>query len=157
MMKRAGPSFLLLMILVKQIEDLINEKFEGSDKFLVDVKVSPTNDIMVEFDADKGVSAQDCKELNRFLESELDRDKQDFALTVGSPGLDKPFKHQRQYVKNVGRSIRVVTHEMETFEGKLTHVDEDHIILERKIKKDKELLNLPFELIKETRVIISFK
>jgi ribosome maturation factor RimP len=155
----AGPSFLLLMILVKDIEKLVADKLEGTDKFLVEIKVSPTNVIAIEFDADSGINAQDCKDLSKYVESELDRENEDFALTVSSPGLDKPLRILRQYQKNIGRSIKVIKNDGNRVQGTLEQVKAEFITLNwaDKKKKESKIIELPFNEIKESKVIISFK
>ena len=65
----------------------VNEWLEEKDYFLVDVTVSPDNRIVVEIDHAEGVWIEDCVELSRFIESKLDREKEDFELEVGSAKL----------------------------------------------------------------------
>jgi len=49
------------MITVEQIEKLVLEKIEGTDLFLVEVKVRPGNAIEIALDADSGLTVEDCK------------------------------------------------------------------------------------------------
>ena len=105
--------------------------------------------------------------VSRNIEHNLDREVQDFSLEVGSADLTKPFKVHPQYVKNIGREIKVVYTNHGSEEGKLISVNENVITLEitskEKIagKKKKELITevkeIAFSEIKETKIIISFK
>ena len=95
-----------------KILELVNQALEGTDKFLVNLKVTPDNRIYV--DGDNGVTIDDCIELSRAIESRLDRDEEDFALDVSSAGADQPLKLTRQMVKNIGREVEAMT-----FDGRL--------------------------------------
>ena len=109
---------------------------------------------------------QDCIDVSRAVEADLDREEQDFSLEVASAGLSSPLKFVRQYKKNLGRNLKVKTISSEEIEAKLTAVDDEKITLEwqarepKKIGKGKETvdkkLELSYESIKEAIVIVSF-
>jgi ribosome maturation factor RimP len=75
------------MILKQTIEKIAQEHLQGTALSLVEVTVSEENDIEVIITREGGVSIDDCVELSRFIESKLDRDKEDFSLMVGSAGI----------------------------------------------------------------------
>ena len=77
---------------------IVNEWLQGKDYFLVEVTVSPDDRIVVEIDHRDGVWIEDCVELSRYIESRLDRDREDYELEVGSAGLGQPFKVVQHYV-----------------------------------------------------------
>ena len=158
------------MIKRKRIEELANERIAELDKglYLVDITISNRSVINVEVDALEGsIAIADCVSVSRNIEHNLDREIQDFELSVSSPGLDKPFRVHQQYIKNVGRVIKVLLKEQGSIEGKLIAVDESGIVVETSSKeriegrKKKELVirehELSFKNIKETRLIILFK
>ena len=69
------------------IEAIANEYLAATDLKLVRAKVSKENDITVYIHRrGTGVSIDDCVALSRHIESKLDRDKEDFSLTVSSAG-----------------------------------------------------------------------
>ena len=80
------------MINKETIKQLVNDKIAHSDYFLVDVTVSTSNHIVVEIDNQDGVNIDFCAELSRHIESQLDREVEDYELEVGSAGLTAPFK-----------------------------------------------------------------
>jgi ribosome maturation factor RimP len=96
----------------------------------------------------------------------LDRETEDFSLEVTSPGLEKPFRVFKQYIKNIGRPVIVRRIEGEKLEGTLLVAEENHIIIETKEKKRIEgrkakewvieQVNIPMSEIKETLVKIVF-
>ncbi len=154
------------MLSVEHIKKFVDQNLKGSDKFLVDITISPDNQIHIFLDGDDKLTIQDCTDLHRYLESKLDRDEEDFELLVSSAGLDKGFEVKRQYIKNIGREVQVIITNGEMKTGKLLAVTEDGIELEilppkNKKKRVKEQrsgnINLCFNDIKETKAVISFK
>ena len=76
-----------LMIEKSLIEAIANEYLAATDLKLVRVKVSKENDISVFIHrSGAGVCIDDCVALSRHIESKLDRDREDFSLTVSSAG-----------------------------------------------------------------------
>jgi ribosome maturation factor RimP len=154
------------MITVEKIRELAEAKAQEGDNFIVELTVKPGNKITVLLDNDKGVSIADCVAMSRHIEFSLDREAEDFELNVSSPGLDQPFKTLRQYKKYIGKQVEVLTKENKKIVGKLLKVEEDGIELESKVKeraegkKGKQVvinnINLNFNQIKETKVVISF-
>lgn len=138
---------------------------EDKSLFLIDFKVGADNAIKVVLDGDQGVNLQDCMRISRAIEHNLDREEEDFSLEVTSAGAASPLILPRQYSKNVGRKLQVRT-ENETFEGNLTSVSEDSIILEWKAREPKPIgkgkvtvqkkQEIGFSDIKEAKVIITF-
>ena len=73
------------------------EERKGKGLFPVSVSVSPKNEIKVYVDGMNGVCIDDCVDISRYIESHLDRDEEDFELTVSSAGLDQAFRVREQY------------------------------------------------------------
>lgn len=158
------------MIRKERIIELAQERIDELDKglYLVDVSISPKNAILVEIDCmEGGVAILDCVSVSRNVEHNLDREEEDFELSVTSPGLDQPFKVRNQYIKNIDRSIKVVFKDHGSVEGILKEVSDEGIVIETSEKeklegKKKKVLvvkqhPISFDNIKETRVVISFK
>ncbi|NCF75542.1 MAG: hypothetical protein GWO87_03600 [Xanthomonadaceae bacterium] len=95
----------MMMIEKKKIKNLVDEKLQNTEKFLVDIKIKSGNKILVFLDSDKSITIKDCADINRYIISKLDKEKEDFELRVSSAGLDKPFKLLRQYKKNIGKEV----------------------------------------------------
>lgn len=155
------------MIDKKLLISLIEEHLETSDNYLIDVVINTGNIISIEIDNDKGVSIDDCIALSRYLESKLDRDEEDFELTVGSAGLTSPFKTQRQYQKNIGNEIEVLTKKGVKLSGILKEVSDNNFIVtiskkeraegaKRKTEVNEDL-QFGYEEIKYTKYLIRFK
>eukprot|EP01156_Anaeramoeba_ignava_P017650 Anaeramoba_ignava/a89747_140.p4 GENE.a89747_140~~a89747_140.p4 ORF type:complete len:155 (-),score=25.77 a89747_140:4419-4883(-) len=136
------------MITQKQIEELVTAKISETDIFVVEIKIKSGNSIVVFIDSPKGVSVDDCIAVSRHIESNVDREVEDYSLDVSSPGADQAFKVPGQYKKNTGEQIRVVLKDGSTFEGVLAEFSGKSILLkwEEKQKnpktKKKELISL---------------
>ena len=161
------------MIPESKIQELVEARIEGTKLFVVDIKVSASNKINVLIDGYDGVLISDCVDVSLGVEHNLDREDQDFEIEVSSAGLDTPFMVPEQYQKNLGREVKVYTHDGRKHEGELTHADAEKIEItyEEKVRiegrKKKELVTQVEEYffesednekkIRDTKVIISFK
>ena len=96
------------MIDKNEIANFVESQLDGSEYFLVEVKVSPANDIEVTIDSPDGVDIDHCVELSRAIEENFDREKEDYSLQVGSAGLTEPFKVRRQYEMHLGDNVEVL-------------------------------------------------
>ena len=155
------------MITIQQIESLILDKLKADDVFVVDLSVSTSNSISVTLDSEKGIPVSYCIDISRLIEHNLDREAEDFALQVSTAGLSEPLKLPRQYNKNVGRDVDVITNEDKKLTGKLIEATDTGftIEIEEKVKiegkKKKELRITPhmfkFEDVKSVKIVVSFK
>jgi len=148
------------------VKKLVDEAiFENQELFLIDLKISSDNKIIVIVDGDKGISLKECMRISRHVEHNLDRDTIDFSLEVTSPGATEPLMNRRQYIKNLGRTLEIKT-ETAKFEGKLVKTDENEIIIEWKAREPKPIGKgkvtvtktaiLPYRDIKQAKVKIKF-
>lgn len=141
-----------------KVLDIIEESLGGSEKFLVNMKITPDNRIFVDIDGDNGINIDDCIELSRTIESKLNRDEEDYELNVSSAGADSPLKMPRQYRRNVGRDLSVETFEGERFEGFLQEADDEQFVIKtHKAKKmAPQMLTFKYADVKTAKVIIKF-
>ena len=154
------------MVKKEDIEKLINEAVEGSDIFLVEVTVRQGNLIRVFVDEPLGISLDECVRISRAIESGLDREEEDFDLQVSSPGLENPLLVLPQYLKNIGRELKIETVEKERLTGELLGADKDGISINAQVKvktpgsKKKQIefqeKSLKFEEIKSAKVNLQF-
>ncbi|MNK45504.1 hypothetical protein D3C87_642660 [compost metagenome] len=154
------------MTFKEKVNGLITEALlEKPSIFLVDLAVSDSFKISVGLDGDNGVALQDCIDVSRAIENNLDREEQDFSLEVASVGVGTPLKMIRQYKKNVGRTL-IVTTNTEKIEAELVEANDVFIILSwkarepKKVGKGKETVQkeqqIPYTEIKEAVVTVTF-
>lgn len=135
--------------------------------FLVDVDVTPDNRIVVEIDQAEGVWIDDCVELSRFIESELDRDVEDYELEVGSAGIGQPFKVLQQYINHIGQEVEVLPKSGAKLKGILESANENGFVLKttqkQKVEGSKRPKNVEVEMpfgyddVKYVKYVISLK
>jgi ribosome maturation factor RimP len=122
--------------------------------------MKPGNVITLYIDKPGGITVDECGEVNLALEQKLDRDTNDFELNVSSPGLNRPFKVIEQYEKNLGKKVEVIQKSGEKKKGLLRSVNQNEIILETQVKKNKKLesvtATINFGDIKSTRIALDF-
>ena len=151
----------LIEAVSRRVEALI-----GSDPslFLVDIRIKPTLNFRVYIDGDQGVSVDKLIKFNRALYRQLVEEgvlpDGEFSLELSSPGLDEPLKLHRQYVKNVGRQVEVITQEGAKVTGKLTGVTEPGFAVEevkgKGKKQEVKTHEWAFNEIKTTTIQITF-
>ena len=145
---------------------VLEKGMEDTDLFLVDVNISKDNRIVVEIDSDTRVDIEECIRLNRLVESEFDRDVEDYELEIGSAGLTSPLRIPRQYRKYVGEEVEVLTVAGKKQKGVLKSADEEGFVLTVSRKEKPEGAkravmvesDMPFKYdeIKYTKYIIQF-
>ena len=140
------------------VKELASEKALELGGFLVSTKVSGQNIINVFVDKKVGISINECLQISRHIENKLDREIEDFQLSVSSPGLNKPFLVKEQYHKNIGKDIVVKLKNGEKVKGKLIDYNNNITIQTTskiKGKQDKVIkkIIIASQEIKETKLI----
>ena len=151
----------------KKIIEAAERHLEGTDLFVVECTSTPGNEIELTIDSDTSVGIDACAELSRAVEAELDREEEDFSLTVMSAGIGSELRSLRQYRKLVGRSVEVLLTSGIKILAKLDEVSEEGITLSYEEKqavegkKKKQLVTVtrtyPFAEIKSTKEWLDFK
>jgi ribosome maturation factor RimP len=158
------------MIDKKTILKLAEERIEelNAGIYIVELKIASGNQIFLELDKEIGsIAIEDCMSVSRNIEHNLDREIEDFSLEVSSAGLDQPLRALKQFKKNIGREVKVVTSQNgQKFQGILKAADEEQISVEVKEKRNVEgrkskvwiTEEIPFKYndVKEVKLIISF-
>ena len=153
-----------------KIEELLLKKFEEeefNDCFIVAIELN-NNKLGVFVDSDSIMNFTKCKRLSRYLEEYIDEEQwlgEKYILEVSSPGIDRPLKFPRQYLKNIGRQLEVNRKEEAPISGLLKKVFDDGILMEEKLrvkegkKKVTKMIQtkILFEDIKKAKVKISFQ
>ena len=114
------------MIQVENVREIVAAYLADKKYELIELRVSPKNEILVEIDAYDGVDVDFCAELNQYIQQNLDREEEDYELEVGSVSLTAPFKTKMQYEKNLGHDVEVLGKDGKKYRGQLVEVcDED--------------------------------
>ena len=157
------------IVVERKIEKLLLEKFkeeEYSDCFIIEV-MQNNKKLQIFIDSDSNIDFTKCRKISRYLEEYIDENNwlgEKYILEVSSPGIDRPLKFPRQYKKNIGRRLEVLTVEDEKVSGTLLETTEEGIVLEYKVrikegkKKRTEIVQqtIAFENIRKAIIKFSF-
>ena len=110
---------------------------EHPSLFLIELKVGADNSVRVILDGDQGVTLQDCMNVSRAIEHQLDREEEDFSLEVASAGVGAPLQSKRQYIKNIGRKLKVELTNLPPVQGTLIAADDSGFTLTWKQREPK--------------------
>ncbi|SFB14836.1 ribosome maturation factor RimP [Flavobacterium swingsii] len=154
------------MAFKEKVKELLEQGLaEYPSLFLIDLNINDANKIVITLDGDNGVQLQDCINISRAIDNNLDREEVDFALEVASAGVSLPLKLVRQYKKNIGRTLKIKT-AAQTIEALLLEVSDEDITVEwssrepKKVGKGKETVvhneKIAYADIQEAIVIIIF-
>lgn len=154
------------MNIEKRTAELVEEKIaDMPNLFLVDVKMHSDGKLIVLVDGDNGIGIADCVAISRHVGFHLEEENvidTPYNLEVSSPGIDTSLTLQRQYAKNIGRTLSIKMDDGAKREGKLLSAADGEITIEETIKeKGKKAVTvestIPTDKITETKVLISFK
>ena len=137
------------MIAKSKVTEIVNQWLEGKEYFLVDVIVTNDDRIVVEIDHADGVWIEDCVELSRFIEANLNRDEADFELEVGSAGIGQPFKVLQQYINHIGKEVEVLACDGKKYRGVLARAEAEDFAVTVQVKEKPEGAKRPVLVDKE--------
>lgn len=94
------------------VTELVKPIVEGLGMELVEVLFAKTKEgdaLTVFIDKEGGVSLNDCEAVHNAIDAPLDEldptDGKPYTLNVSSPGLDRPFKTDRDFAKHIGFKV----------------------------------------------------
>lgn len=153
------------MITTEQLQSALLRHLEGTPCFLVSAEVRPGGKAVVEVDHEEmPIALDELAAINKELREEFGEALDDMELQVGSPGLGRPFKVERQYLKHVGRAVEVVPKQGNVLEGVLEAYAETGVTVRalvpskikgRKPKLSEETTVIPFTEIKAVQATIT--
>jgi ribosome maturation factor RimP len=147
-------------VILKMVEEKLSDTM-----FIVEVTVGLGNAISVIIDSDQGLSIDKCIEMSRHIEHQFDREVEDFSLEVSSPGLTQPFRVLRQYHKNLGKEVEILTAKGEKLTGVLKSADEvkfsaeitHNVKVDGKKTVETKIVEFSLQEIKTVKPVITFK
>ncbi|MER2998863.1 ribosome maturation factor RimP [Pontibacter populi] len=150
------------------IREFAEASLPDSDLFLVDVTVSDSAvrpKVTVLADGEQGITIDQCATLSRRISKKIEEkygEELSYTIEVSSPGVDFPLTQPKQFIRNIGRNLKLKLQDGTEKTGKLEEVTETGINLTEEIKqKGKkatyEPVQIPFGEIVKANVVISFK
>jgi ribosome maturation factor RimP len=161
---------------IKELKEIIGnyaiEVSETEGVEVIDIEVHPGGKglvVTVFIDKNGGVTVKDCENFSRSLEAILDIEdpiKSSYILQVSSPGIDRPLKGKRDFLRNIGKKVKITTKEKISdktfFIGKIIDVGDDWVRIEiqetdkkgRKKSEKVEFLFIPLNKILKAQIYI---
>jgi len=150
----------------EEIRALAEAYVGDTDQFVVDVKLSPSR-LAVFIDKPSGVTLDECASLSRYLIDRLESTGflEKHEIEVSSPGMDMPLLVPQQYLRRIGKELRVIMADGKELKGILHAAGDDYFellsVTERKENKKKvrteELVNINYNDVRKTKLIFNFK
>lgn len=148
---------------VEQLTEEIVLKILPEEYELVDieyVKEGSMRYLRIYIDKSGKMSLNDCEKLSRIIGEKLDEAdpiSENYMLEISSPGLDRPLKKDRDFVREQGKEVEVRLYKplsgMKEFEGKLVGLSENG---EVEIMTADRLLKIPRKDIALIRLAVKF-
>ncbi len=153
-------------ILRQKIYDMALEVAADEGVELYDVQIQGGGKrtlVRVFIDKDGGVTINDCERVSNSLSALLDVEdliKSPYTLEVSSPGIDRPLIKQRDFERNVGKLVKIVTSEkinnQTFFKGRIIDVGSDWVRISLQKKGDSESVFIPLNKIAKANLEIEF-
>ena len=129
---------------------------------LVDIqyrKEGPHWYLRVFIDKEGGVGLEDCQRVSEGLGGILDKSDpipHNYILEVSSPGLERPLKKKKDFIRFQGHEIKVRTYApidgRRNFRGQLQGVMDEFVVME----VDKKSYSIPMEKIAKAQLVVEF-
>ena len=147
---RRSPIFFINNMDKNQIIKAVEAAVAERGCFLVEVSVSKENDIEIVIEKEEGVvDWEDCSAIDKVMHAAFDQDVEDYALTVSSAGLDRPFKVLKQYQKAIGTKVDVWMKGGKKVKGVLEAVSEEAVTVDGE--------SIAFSVINSVRPVVEFE
>lgn len=99
--------------IINTTTDIINGIIKDTSYILVDVeyvKEGPFMYLRIYIDKEDGITIDDCSEISKEFNRKIDTidfiDEQ-YYLEVSSPGIDRPFKKESDFIDNINNEVEV--------------------------------------------------
>ncbi len=116
--------------------------------------------LRVTIDKEGGVTLDDCERFSRELEALIEADELlegPYTLEVSSPGLDRPLTKPKDFERNIGRLIKIMTRDKiegrNSLTGRIIGIFDSFV----KLAVDKRVLDVPLETIIKAKLEIEIK
>ncbi|HHU32443.1 MAG: ribosome maturation factor RimP [Zhaonellaceae bacterium] len=145
-----------------KVEELVLPIIEGLDFELVDVqyaKEGPNWYLRIFIDHPEGIDLDDCEIVSRKVESALDEKdliKNSYILEVSSPGIERPLKYDKDFIRFIGELVVINTYKpingKKTFKGYLQGLEGQEVI----IKEDLDEVRLSLNDVSHAHLAVDF-
>ncbi len=146
----------------ESIAELVTPIINENRLELVDVEYKKEGKnwfLRIFIDKECGVTVDDCTRVSRQIEDLIEVEEavpSSYILEVSSPGLNRPLKKEKDFLRFKGKLAHVTTytpiHQQKNFKGTIRDFQEDVLILDI----DSQRLEIPKDQIAKARLEIEF-
>lgn len=146
----------------ESIEELVTPITEENRLELVDVEYKKEGKdwfLRIFIDKEGGVTVDDCTRVSREIEDLIDVEEvvpTSYVLEVSSPGLERPLKKEKDFLRFKGKRAHVTTytpiHEQKNFKGTIRDFQKDILFLDI----DSQSVEIPKNQIAKAKLEIEF-
>ena len=144
------------------IEELVTPIINENHLELVDIeykKEGPNWFLRIFIDKEGGVTVDDCTRVSRHIEDLIEVEEvvpSTYVLEVSSPGLDRPLKKEKDFLRFKGKRAHVTTftpiQQQKSFKGTIRDFQEDVLFLDI----DSQSVEIPKDQIAKAKLEIEF-
>lgn len=149
------------MDLLERLKKLVESIVEAETMELVDLEFKKSKNkfyLKIFIDKDGGVTLDDCQKISRLAGKRLDENnliEHSYILEVSSPGLDRPLKEKRDFMRHKDKLVRLYTSislgKKKEFTARIIEAGDDCLLVAR---NKGDYLELPYSAIKKARLEI---
>lgn len=142
----------------QKTEELIMPVIEQNRFELVDVEFVKEGSswyLRLYVDKEGGITIDDCETVSRAMSDILDREdyiEESYILEVSSPGLGRPLKKDKDFVRSIGSEVEIRLYKpiekQKEFTGFLKSFDKDNVVIELEDGSEKSFLRSDIALIR---------
>lgn len=146
----------------ESIEELVTPVIIENHLELVDVDYKKEGKnwfLRIFIDKEGGVTVDDCTQVSRHIEDLIDVEEvvpTSYVLEVSSPGLDRPLKKAKDFLRFKGKRAHITTytpiHQQKNFKGTIRDFQKDILFLDI----DNQSVEIPRNQIAKARLEIEF-
>lgn len=128
----------------QKAEALLKPIIEANQLELVDVEYQKEGQnwyLRAYIDKEGGITIQDCETVSRAFSQLLDMEdfiQEAYIMEVSSPGLGRPLKKEKDYIRSMGKALEIRTYrainKQKEFYGVLIAYDDNSVTIEQEDK-----------------------
>ena len=145
---------------IQSVIGLIEPIIHGENLDLVDVEYKKEGKywyLRVYIDKKGGVFIEDCQKVSRQIEDMIQIDEiinSSYILEVSSPGLDRPLKKEKDFIRSLGKKVKVTTYspidKQRNFVGVIKDISNQTLGLD----VNGALVAIPLEIIANAKLVL---
>ena len=145
---------------IQSVIGLIEPIIHGENLDLVDVEYKKEGKywyLRVYIDKKGGVFIEDCQKVSRQIEDMIQIDEiinSAYILEVSSPGLDRPLKKEKDFIRSLGTKVKVTTYspidKQRNFVGVIKDISNQTLGLD----VNGALVAIPLEIIANAKLVL---